>query len=187
MNNVMITLIILFVSMTLVSQVEAQGQHAQHNNHQHEMASGSHAADDFQTEFSMFMQDYFDVKEALVDSDLEKARHNSHAMSDRLEKIGPHRLEGDEHMFWMNRFEDLSDGIAAIHDAGSLDDAREHFSSLSDQLVEIAGTLGMDGVVYHQFCPMADAGWLSDEEEIRNPYMPDTMLGCGRIEEQIEG
>lgn len=187
MKNLMITFSILFVSMTLVSQVEAQGQEAHHENHQHEAASGSHATDEFQAEFAALMQDYFGLKEALVDSDLEKARHNSHAMGDRLDEIGPHRLEGDEHMFWMNRFEDLSGVTAAIHDAGSLDDARENFSSLSDQLVEVVSTLGMDGTVYHQYCPMAEAGWLSDEEEIRNPYMPDTMLGCGRIEEQMEG
>ncbi len=187
MKNLMITFTILFVSMTLVSQVVAQGQHSHHNNHQHETMSGSHAADDFQTEFAVFMQSYFELKEALVDSDLKQAGHSAHKMGEQLEEIGPHRLEGDEHMFWMNRFEDLSDVITTIHDAGSLDDAREQFSSLSDQLVEIVGTLGTNGVVYHQYCPMAEAGWLSDEEEIRNPYMPDTMLGCGRIEEQLEG
>jgi len=186
MKNLMITFFILIVSMTLVNQVEAQGHQSHHENHQLE-APGTHATDEFQAEFAVFMQNYFDLKEALVDSDLEKARHNSHAMGDQLEEIGPHRLEGDEHMFWMNRFEDLSDGIAAIHDAGSLDDAREYFSSLSDQLIEIVGTLGMDGSVYHQYCPMADAGWLSDEEEIRNPYMPETMLGCGSIEKKITG
>jgi len=184
MKNQMITFFILIVSMTLVNQVEAQGHHSHHDSHQYE-APGSHSTDEFQAEFAVFMQNYFDLKEALVDSDLEKARHNSHAMGDQLEEIGPHRLEGDEHMFWMNRFEDLSDGIAAIHNAGSLADAREYFSSLSDQLVEIVGILDMDGSVYHQFCPMADAGWLSDEEEIRNPYMPDTMLGCGRVERQL--
>lgn len=177
----MITLLILIVSMTLVNQVEAQDHHSHHENHQHE-AYGSHVTNEFQAEFTVFMQDYLDLKEALVDSDLEEARHSSHAMGERLEEIGPHRLEGDEHMFWMNRFEYLSDGIAAIHDAASLEDARKYFSSLSEQLVEIVGTLGVDGSVYHQYCPMADAGWLSDEDEIRNPYMPNTMLGCGRVE-----
>ncbi len=186
MKKLMITLTILFVSMTLTRQVEGQCPHSHDENHQHESMSESQAADEFQAEFAVLMQDYFGLKEALVDSDLEQAKQSSHEMGERLDEIGPHRLEGDEHMFWMNSFEDLTNTAAEISNAGSLDDAREQFSSLSDQLVEIVGTLGMDGVVYHQYCPMAEAGWLSDEEEIRNPYMPDTMPGCGRIEEQIE-
>ena len=33
---------------------------------------------------------------------------------------------------------------------------------------------------------MADAGWLSDEKEIRNPYMPETMLICGEVIEKLQ-
>jgi len=71
MKNLMITFFILIVSMLLVNQVEAQGHHSHHESHQQE-APGSHATDEFQAEFTVFMQDYFDLKEALVDSGLEK-------------------------------------------------------------------------------------------------------------------
>ncbi|MBP3192072.1 DUF3347 domain-containing protein [Natronogracilivirga saccharolytica] len=185
MKNVVITFSILFAGMLLVSQAEARSGQSHHAHLLHEAAYAGNDADEFGAEFGALMQDYFGLKEALVESDLEQAGSKSHAMGERLDEIGPHRLEGDEHMFWMNRFEDLAGEITAIHDAENLDDVREHFSSLSDQLVEIVSTLGTGDNVYHQYCPMAEAGWLSDEEEIRNPYKPETMLGCGRIEAKM--
>lgn len=49
---------------------------------------------------------------------------------------------------------------------------------------------GIEGVVYHQYCPMVfgnvGANWLSSEEQIQNPYLPETMLGCGEVIERIE-
>jgi Cu(I)/Ag(I) efflux system membrane fusion protein len=49
---------------------------------------------------------------------------------------------------------------------------------------------GIEGVVYHQYCPMAfsdeGANWLSINERIQNPYLPETMPGCGEVIERIE-
>jgi membrane fusion protein, copper/silver efflux system len=187
MKTTMITLSILFGSLTLNSQAYTQHNHSHshQSQHQHESKSGSYATDDFRSEFAELMQAYFELKESLVHSDLELAGHGAHSMAERLDDIGPHRLEGDEHMFWMNRFEDLGGAVAAVHDADNLDDTREYFHAVSDLLIEIVETLGIDGIVYHQYCPMAGAGWLSASEEIRNPYMPETMLGCGRIEHRF--
>ncbi len=46
------------------------------------------------------------------------------------------------------------------------------------------------GQVYKQFCPMAFDGaggyWLSNTEEIRNPFFGHQMLHCGTTDEVIE-
>lgn len=131
MNKILITLTILFVSMTLVSLPEAQGHHPHYINQQTKEGGYSQTTDEFQTEFTVLMKDYFGLIKALVDSDLEQAKHSSHQMGERLAKIGQHRLDG--HVFWVNHSEDLSNMTFEI----------------------------------------SDAGWLSDEKEIQNPYMPN--------------
>lgn len=46
-----------------------------------------------------------------------------------------------------------------------------------------------NGGVYKQYCPMAfnDKGayWLSEEEEIKNPYFGKKMLECGEVQDSL--
>jgi len=46
------------------------------------------------------------------------------------------------------------------------------------------------GVVYKQFCPMANEGkggyWLAVEADIKNPYYGAEMLECGEVTEEIK-
>ncbi len=46
------------------------------------------------------------------------------------------------------------------------------------------------GTIYKQFCPMAfdnkGAYWLSNSNEIYNPYFGDVMLRCGRVDSEIK-
>ncbi len=48
----------------------------------------------------------------------------------------------------------------------------------------------ISGAIYKQYCPMAFNGkgayWLSDSNEVRNPYFGDQMLRCGVVEEEIK-
>lgn len=48
---------------------------------------------------------------------------------------------------------------------------------------------GVDMPVYRQYCPMAFHGesayWISGEEEIRNPYLPEAMLRYGERVESL--
>ncbi|MEG2079371.1 hypothetical protein [Chryseobacterium sp.] len=43
-----------------------------------------------------------------------------------------------------------------------------------------------DNSVYIQYCPMADAGWLSNESKIINPYYGSSMLSCGKVQQEIK-
>ena len=51
----------------------------------------------------------------------------------------------------------------------------------SDSQVSVKG--------YRQFCPMAfdfkGAFWLSDSEEILNPYFGEEMLTCGNVDVEL--
>ncbi len=71
------------------------------------------------------------------------------------------------------------------------DEKRKAFEVLGEQLYLLIGTIQYDNeVVYHQFCPMAfndkGATWLSNSSDIRNPYLPKTMLHCGEVKDSID-
>ena len=67
---------------------------------------------------------------------------------------------------------------------------RRYFSELSQALYTyVKNHEGEEQTLYKQYCPMAfdnqGAFWLSNVEEIRNPYFGDEMLTCGRVEEEV--
>jgi Cu(I)/Ag(I) efflux system membrane fusion protein len=82
----------------------------------------------------------------------------------------------------------LSEAAGMIENAENLGSQREHFAMLSENILEMTESFGLEkDKVYKQFCPMAfndkGANWLSEIEEIRNPYFGDDMLTCGEVKE----
>jgi Cu(I)/Ag(I) efflux system membrane fusion protein len=70
----------------------------------------------------------------------------------------------------------------------TLNGLRQHFSFLSENILEVTESFGLEkDKVYKVFCPMAfdnkGAYWLSETEEILNPYFGDAMLSCGEVKE----
>lgn len=166
---------VLLLGLPFVSQA----QHGHHNNGQ-----------SFTSEFTEIVEHYLELKEALVKSDADKSLTAASQMQEQLQDIGEHRLEGDDHMKWMQTYSKLQAQLAEIAESGDVEEIRSHFYAVSETLIESVQTFGIEGVVYHQHCPMAfnneGGSWLSREDQVMNPYMPDTMLRCGRVIEKIE-
>jgi hypothetical protein len=70
-----------------------------------------------------------------------------------------------------------------------IDHQREHFEDLSKDVNDLIALVGTDKTLYQDFCPMASnnkgAIWLSETEEINNPYFGSKMLKCGSVQKQI--
>jgi len=170
-----------FITLLLLSlPLVTQAQHGHHND----------GESTFTSEFTEFIQLYLEMKDALVKSDKDEAVNAASKMIMKLEEIGEHRMEGDSHTKWMQTYGELEAQLDEISEAGELEAIRTHFYSLSETLIENVKAFGIEGVVYHQYCPMAfdneGGSWLSSEDQVMNPYMPDTMLRCGRVIEKIE-
>ncbi|MDI6402112.1 efflux RND transporter periplasmic adaptor subunit [Balneolaceae bacterium ANBcel3] len=173
--------------------VHDHGERDDHDRHEdssaHEMDGHEDPFDDvpgeFRSQFTTAIDAYSRGKDALVDSDLDGAQEEFAEFRSRLESIGEHGLPGSGHESWMMSFTELHEQAGRIVNAGELEEARNAFRALSDELIRAVKLFGADGVVYHQYCPMAfdDEGghWLSRESGIRNPYLPETMLMCGEI------
>ena len=82
------------------------------------------------------------------------------------------------------------DALAILAVEDDIEGQREAFQAVTDEMTKLAEGNIASGKLFYQFCPMAfnnkGAHWLSNEEEIRNPYFGDKMLKCGMVERDIE-
>ncbi len=116
---------------------------------------------------------YQELRKALVVSDAAAAQKAADRLSQALE---------DE----QSEAVSITTSMAATSD---LEEIRNLFSDLTASLDPLFRESLESGEIYQQFCPMAFEGkggyWLSDKEEIRNPYYGDKMLTCGKVTEVI--
>lgn len=145
----------------------------------------------FISQLNSVYKDYLTLKNALVTSDPGLARKSASAVSSSLDKVDMKLLKGDAHEKWMKVSGQISSSLQKISSSDQIEDQRSAFSPLSDQLYTAVRTFGLSGgTIYRQFCPMAfdnkGAYWLSEKEEIRNPYFGDAMLTCGEVRETIK-
>ncbi len=78
----------------------------------------------------------------------------------------------------------LLDAVHAMQDR-PVDEQRERFKDVSRSAIELAERsprAGREGAkVFLAHCPMAEADWLQETEEIANPYYATMMKACGEI------
>lgn len=146
----------------------------------------------FREAFTHVVLAYLTGKDAFVESSLHEARDGFSEMASQLEAIGQHGLPGSGHASWMESYTHLMAHIDQIRDTDDLEQAREAFLHLSEVLTRAVRQFGLSeqtAQIYVQYCPMAfdDTGghWLSDEDIIQNPYLPETMLFCGEVTERL--
>jgi Cu(I)/Ag(I) efflux system membrane fusion protein len=175
-----------------VSGVFAIDAAAQLRGHYSMMAPPERAAipEPFRSNLEKLFHIYFDLKNALADDEPEKAREHGRELRQQLTATGKHSLDGEHHMFWMDRYEDIEESVENIVDAEDISAMRVYFEPLSKAFIETARTLGAIGQTWYvAFCPMYDddrgAYWLSEFEEIKNPYFGDMMLRCGEVHETL--
>ena len=86
--------------------------------------------------------------------------------------------------------EEMKSMAIAMADAKDIEKQRELFSQFTEEVEPLFKESISEGAIYKQFCPMAFEGkggyWISNAEEIRNPYYGDKMLKCGKITETIK-
>ncbi|MBN3582309.1 DUF3347 domain-containing protein [Algoriphagus aestuarii] len=181
-----ILLIASIISFTFACKENNKaGDNDEHMDHQEQMdpssmdhSKGPESVSFENKEVSAIVGSYLKLKDALVETDGEKAKHSA---GELVSKLQDSSLEGIAEM-----------EIEAKKIAESTDPAvqRVSFDVLSNQMVTLVKSSNLtEGKLYKQYCPMAKnnegAYWLSTSSEIRNPYFGDKMLKCGSVEEEI--
>ena len=144
----------------------------------------------FRSNLESLFEIYFDLKNALADDDPDTALEQGQRLHQQLEETGEHSLDGEHHMFWMERYSEIDESIMQFVQSADMEEMRVHFEPLSEAFIETARTLGAIGQTWYvAYCPMVDgdrgAYWLSEFEEISNPYFGSMMLRCGEVRETL--
>ena len=148
--------------------------------------------EDLKTQFTPVLVAYYGLKDALVADNAKLAAEKGKAMTTALRNI--------ETKNWTAKQRNAYDAVAkkletdAEHigdNAGKIDNQREYFMSLSNNLTTLVKTLKInEETAYSQFCPMANDGkgayWLSKEDKVKNPYYGKKMLTCGSVKETLK-
>lgn len=131
---------------------------------------------------------YFELKEALVNSNASGAATKARTLLEALNKVAMQQLTQEQHTVWMQQKAALTadaDNIAQLTD---IEKQRIRFSSLSTHLYTVLKAGVMGETIYYQHCPMFNGGadWLSKDKTIRNPFYGDEMLSCGKTQATIQ-
>jgi Cu(I)/Ag(I) efflux system membrane fusion protein len=142
-------------------------------------------SESFQKDFKKVLQSYLQMKDAFVNSDAEKVSAFAKATSKSLKDIPMGSLGQMEE----SHIEKSIEMLNAIAQNEDLENQRDHFVVLNENMVVIAMNVEVATPIYVQKCPMANnnkgAVWLSTEKDIKNPYYGDAMLTCGSVIEEI--
>jgi len=146
---------------------------------------------DFTMQLNTVYDKYIVLKNAFVQSDETKVKKAAKDVLQALAKTDMHLLKGDAMTTWMDLLPNLDSHLKQIASSDDLEGKRKTFSVFNNVFYKAIKTFSLMGkTVYYQFCPMMNenkgAYWLSETNEIRNPYYGDAMLTCGETRETLK-
>ncbi len=145
--------------------------------------------DSFRNSFLTTLDAYFELKDALVQTDAALASNKAQALLAAMQQVDTNGLSAEAAMLWEVAGKDAMTAAESLTADSDVEVQREHFEPLSNALIDMVKSFGpFNNVVYVQRCPMVRGGsadWLSKEEQIMNPYHGSRMLNCGSVIERI--
>lgn len=139
---------------------------------------------------SEWLGQYFELQQALANDDATAAKSVAKSLSDALKSETPEDLSEQDSVAWTTIVGEMREAATPIAEAEDIKLARQHFETVTMQLLALAKTFGSgQGKVFIVHCPMAfgnkGADWLSAKDEVLNPYFGDMMLRCGEVKEEL--
>ena len=151
-----------------------------HDRESKEMAMNGNGAS------QVILNDYFNLKDALVSDDNAKAKELGATLAKSFGNLNVSNYTDAQKADLKDIIEDAVEHAEHISES-DIDHQREHFKILSKDVTDMVAITGTENTLYQQFCPMYDGGsnWLSMSEEVRNPYYGSKMLKCGKVQKEI--
>ncbi|MEX0929314.1 MAG: DUF3347 domain-containing protein [Balneolales bacterium] len=140
---------------------------------------------EFKSQLSLALDEYFGLKDALVNSNAGQAAAFAQAFGENLHDVPGENLSDEAGSVWSGSRDILYDQSRQISQLNNVTEQRKAFDSLSTALIQSMEAFGpFENAIYQQTCPMAGDGsadWLSLSGDIENPYYGAEMLNCGAI------
>lgn len=129
---------------------------------------------------SKLYQNYIAIKAALASDDAGKAAKSASEFVQTASAVKSNTIP-------VKTLTALKNEASGIAKTGNISAQREIFHHLSDDMYALSRQFSFsEKPVYLQYCPMAEASWLSNEEKIINPYYGSSMLTCGTVKSTIK-
>jgi Cu(I)/Ag(I) efflux system membrane fusion protein len=155
------------------------------------------APEEFLKALTPALQEYFNLKEALVEEQPEVAAQSGARLSDLLKAPKQELLDAKAKDSWQKFLDSATRHLKTITETKEIQAQRRVFDPLSESFVKMVmgfrHVMGHPLIVFH--CPMAQdekgAYWIEASEQRRNPYFGHTkhkgqdMLGCAELIERI--
>lgn len=157
-----------------------------------ETASGiSNYSDTFNRAFKASLTAYYDLKDAFIEENINKVNTAAVLLSKTISAIPFNEIGIDSVKSAAGILsESLQAELIGLKGETLLEEKRKAFQLLTEQMTALIKKVQYNKeIIYYQFCPMAmddnGAAWLSASSEIKNPYLPTTMLECGEVKDTI--
>lgn len=177
------TMLLLVISFTNAQEKEKMNH--DHGDMKMDQSKMMNKNSDVRTE--AILNDYFNLKDALVEDDAKKAAQTGVKLVASLKAFDLTSYNKEEQKELADIIDDAIEHAEHIAES-AIDHQREHFKILSKDITDIVAITGTKNTLYQQFCPMYDKGsaWLSSSSEVRNPYYGSKMLKCGKVQKEIK-
>lgn len=143
--------------------------------------SSSRAQENKTNPISGVVNAYFDLKNALVAGDGNKAAAGAKAFMAELGKADIRNMDAAQTTVWKNYINKLKYDSRHISETTEAEHQREHLAPLSRNLFAVVKAFKSNSsTIYEQYCPMKKVYWLSESSVIKNPYYGSKMLNCGK-------
>lgn len=140
-------------------------------------------------EFTLVLNKYFDLKNALANDNEGDAKAKGKELADALSKIDKALLTAEQKKVYEQEEDQLKENAEHIGKS-KIEHQRMHFSMLSEGIYNIAKAFGGGRPLYVINCSKAENGegaiWLSETAENKNPYMRDKTSDCFLIQQTIK-
>ncbi|WP_339702631.1 efflux RND transporter periplasmic adaptor subunit [uncultured Marixanthomonas sp.] len=144
-------------------------------------------SESFQKKLKNMLPDYFSMKDAFVNSNALKVSQFATELKAKLGKI----VLTDLGTMEQSHVKKTNQLLGIISESNDLENQRSHFVRLNETMIPLLKNVkGISEIIFIQKCPMANtnkgASWLSNKQEIRNPYFGEAMMTCGSVIDSIQ-
>lgn len=129
---------------------------------------------------SKLYQNYLNIKTALAADNSDEAAKAANNLIKSASMV-------DYKVLSEGNLDLLRKDASVISESRSIETQRASFGKLSNNMIALTKQFKLsDTSVFVQFCPMADASWLSAEKAVKNPYYGKSMLTCGSVQSELK-
>jgi len=144
------------------------------------------ATEAFKQNMTEIFKGYLTIKDDLVNSNLDETKASSSKLQKELSSFNQPNVAMETNDSFISASLGINLTLTALIESKDIEEQRDIFQILTVQVEDMIKKFGInEGTVYNQYCPMAfnntGANWLSDVDEIKNPYFGDVMLECGEV------